>query len=42
MWIVRFALHRPYTFVVLAMFVTLVGVLTIARIDGMLVEPVDG
>jgi len=31
MWIVRFSLHRPYTFVVLAMLITLMGILTIER-----------
>src|SRR6266849_10122517 len=31
MWIVRLALRRPYTFVVLAMFIVLMGVLTIQR-----------
>src|SRR5712692_2499384 len=31
MWIVRLALRRPYTFVVLAMMIVLMGVLTIQR-----------
>ena len=31
MWIVRIALRRPYTFVVLALLILLVGPLTIAR-----------
>jgi multidrug efflux pump subunit AcrB len=31
MWIVRIALHRPYTFVVLALLILMVGPLTIAR-----------
>src|SRR6202022_4007395 len=31
MWIVRLALRRPYTFVVLAMLIVLMGVLTIQR-----------
>jgi multidrug efflux pump subunit AcrB len=31
MWIVRFALHRPYTFVVLSMLIALMGILTIER-----------
>src|SRR5882672_11329541 len=31
MWIVRLALRRPYTFVVLAMLIALMGVLTIER-----------
>jgi multidrug efflux pump subunit AcrB len=31
MWIVRIALKRPYTFVVLALLILLVGPLTIAR-----------
>src|SRR5260370_19188177 len=31
MWIVRLALRRPYTFVVLAMLIVLLGVLTIQR-----------
>src|SRR2546425_7281771 len=32
MWIVRLALRRPYTFVVLAVGIVLIGVLTIGRI----------
>ena len=31
MWIVRIALNRPYTFVVLALLILMVGPLTIAR-----------
>src|SRR5258706_5042620 len=31
MWIVRLALRRPYTFVVLAMLIVLMGVLTVLR-----------
>src|SRR5476651_2174789 len=31
MWIVRIALRRPYTFVVLALLILMVGPLTIAR-----------
>ena len=31
MWIVRLALRRPYTFVVLAMLIVLMGVMTILR-----------
>ena len=31
MWIVRLALRRPYTFVVLAMLIVLMGVLTVQR-----------
>jgi multidrug efflux pump subunit AcrB len=31
MWIVRLALRRPYTFVVAAMLVAILGVLTILR-----------
>src|SRR3979411_1016940 len=31
MWIVRIALRRPYTFIVLALLILLVGPLTIAR-----------
>jgi multidrug efflux pump subunit AcrB len=31
MWIVRVALRRPYTFVVLALLILMVGPLTIAR-----------
>src|SRR5260370_12204805 len=31
MWIVRLALRRPYTFVVLAMMIVLMGVLTVQR-----------
>ncbi|TMB07198.1 MAG: efflux RND transporter permease subunit, partial [Deltaproteobacteria bacterium] len=31
MWIVRLALRRPYTFIVLAMLIVLMGVMTILR-----------
>ena len=31
MWIVRLALRRPYTFIVLAMLIVLLGVFTILR-----------
>src|SRR5437870_11746349 len=31
MWIVRLALRRPYTFIVMAMLIAIGGVLTIAR-----------
>src|SRR5260370_8614994 len=31
MWIVRLALRRPYTFVVLAMLIVLMGVMTVLR-----------
>src|SRR5689334_785976 len=31
MWIVRIALQRPYTFIVLAVLIVLLGVFTIAR-----------
>src|SRR5437868_481429 len=32
MWLVRIALKRPYTFVVMSMLIVILGVLTIARI----------
>ena len=31
MWIVRLALRRPYTFVVMAMLIAILGVVTIVR-----------
>jgi len=31
MWIVRLALRRPYTFIVLALLIALLGVFTILR-----------
>jgi multidrug efflux pump subunit AcrB len=41
MWIVRLALRRPYTFVVLAVFIALMGVLTIARMSTDIFPAID-
>src|SRR3982074_3598576 len=41
MWIVRLALRRPYTFVVMAMAITLLGVLAILRMPTDIFPEVD-
>ena len=41
MWLVRMALKRPYTFVVMSMLIVLVGVLTIARMPTDIFPDID-
>jgi multidrug efflux pump subunit AcrB len=41
MWIVRLALRRPYTFVVVAMLILLTGVLTVARMPTDIFPEID-
>src|SRR4051794_22755251 len=41
MWIVRLALRRPYTFVVMAMLITLLGVFAILRMPTDIFPEVD-
>ena len=41
MWIVRLALRRPYTFVVLAMLILIVGPLTILRMPTDIFPDID-
>ena len=41
MWIVRLALRRPYTFVVMSMLIVIVGVLTIARMPTDIFPDID-
>ena len=41
MWIVRLALRRPYTFVVMAMLIVLLGGVTIARMPTDIFPEID-
>src|SRR6266436_945926 len=41
MWIVRLALRRPYTFIVLAMLIVLVGVSTVLRMPADMFPQID-
>src|ERR1700709_2309156 len=41
MWLVRIALKRPYTFVVMSMLIVLVGVLTIVRMPKDIFPDID-
>ncbi len=41
MWLVRMALKRPYTFVVMAMLIVIVGVLTIVRMPTDIFPDID-
>jgi multidrug efflux pump subunit AcrB len=41
MWIVRLALRRPYTFVVMAMLIVIMGVLSIVRMPADIFPDID-
>src|SRR2546422_10740718 len=41
MWIVRLALRRPYTFIILAMLIVLVGVSTVLRMPADMFPEID-
>lgn len=41
MWIVRLALRRPYTFVVMAMLITIMGVVSILRMPTDILPEID-